>query len=77
MATQAIQQKVVTKVGVVVAAHRCAQTVKVRVAKTVKDKHIRKVGLPYFIIIFFFKKKSSPLIYFVAGAWGGGGVAGH
>ncbi|KAF8424051.1 hypothetical protein EV426DRAFT_514654, partial [Tirmania nivea] len=29
-------------VGVVIAAHRCAQTVKVRVAKTVKDKHIRK-----------------------------------
>ncbi|KAF8440604.1 hypothetical protein BGX38DRAFT_852300 [Terfezia claveryi] len=42
MATQAIQQKIVTKVGVVVAAHMCAQTVKVRVAKTVKDKHIRK-----------------------------------
>ena len=43
MVTQAIQQKIVTKVGVVVAAHRCAQTVKVRVAKTVVDKHIRKV----------------------------------
>ena len=43
MATQAIQQKIVTKVGVVVAAHRCAQTVKVRVARTVKDKYIRKV----------------------------------
>ena len=47
MATQAIQQKIVTKVGVVVAAHRCAQTVKVRVAKTVKDKHIKKVGSVY------------------------------
>ena len=40
-----VPAKVATKVGLVIAAHRCAKTVKVRVAKTVRDPHIRNVCL--------------------------------